>query len=140
MIAVKYDLKLGMLRKNAGYTQSEAAEKLGISRSALAAYEKDSDNMPLSVLIKMSELYDFDIYSMTGIKEEGIVCDVHIYYYIKAHAMYTARHSCINKDEYNARLEEFVYASIKEYSMFNTAELLREFEKDKEQGIFKKLI
>lgn len=134
---MEYNLKLGMLRKNAGYTQSQAAEKLGISKSALASYEKDSDKLPLSVFIKMAELYDFDVYTIAGVKENEFEMDVPMYYNIKAHAKYQARHICLNDDEYKTKLEQLIYKAIKEDKFFNKAKLLMEFEKDKEKGILR---
>lgn len=133
---MKYDLKLGKLRQAAGYTQAQASEKLGISKSALALYEKNPDNMPLSIFIKMADLYDFDVATVAGVKEESFERDISMYYFIKAHAKYIARRVCINEELYKEHLEQFIYKAIKADNLLNKALMLSEFEKDKEKGIF----
>lgn len=134
---MKYDLKLAMLRMHAGLTQEEAAAKLGISRSALIRYENGYEDIPISVLIKMTALYDFDIAAVSGIKEPqpgtGFKYDVPQYYVLKAHVMYEAKHSWLIGDD-PENLEKLIYRAIKDDMYYNKALLLTEFEKDKANG------
>lgn len=54
-------LKLSAARNNAGLTQKEAAEKLGISYQTLSQYERNPSGVKLGMLQKMSELYGIPI-------------------------------------------------------------------------------
>ena len=44
-------------RVNAGLTQKEAAERLGIAYQTLSSYEKNNESIRLEVLEKMCSLY-----------------------------------------------------------------------------------
>lgn len=50
-------LSLNACRLNAGLTLREAAKVLGISYQTLQKYEKDSSDIPVSLLNRLSELY-----------------------------------------------------------------------------------
>lgn len=50
-------LSLKSIRINAGFTRSEAADLLEIHDQTLGKYEKDSTNIPMSLLEKLSHLY-----------------------------------------------------------------------------------
>lgn len=50
-------LSLSACRSNSGLTLREAAKLIGISYQTLQKYEKDSSNIPVSLLNKLSELY-----------------------------------------------------------------------------------
>ena len=69
--------KLALLRKKAGLKQAEAADILGISRSTLSLYENDRERVPVSVFVKMADLYDFDVYEVLGVNDpsEGTFTD-----------------------------------------------------------------
>lgn len=54
-------ITLKAARVNAGLTQQEAAEKLGISYQTLSRYEGESGNVRQEMLKKMSELYKIPI-------------------------------------------------------------------------------
>lgn len=54
-------ITLKAARVNAGLTQQEAAEKLGISYQTLSRYEGESGNVRQEMLKKMSELYEIPI-------------------------------------------------------------------------------
>ena len=54
-------ITLKAARVNAGLTQQEAAEKLGISYQTLSRYEGESGSVRQDMLKKMSELYDMPI-------------------------------------------------------------------------------
>lgn len=68
MILLKIGAITADLRRKSGFTQAEAADKLGVSRTMLSQYENGICEIPISVFIKMAELYDFDIYDAFGIK------------------------------------------------------------------------
>ncbi len=50
--------KLAKLRKDAGYTQEELAEKLGVSRQSISKWESDMAYPETEKLIKIGELYN----------------------------------------------------------------------------------
>lgn len=45
-------------RKECGYSQEEASEKLGISRDSISRYENGASRIPVEVLARMSFLYE----------------------------------------------------------------------------------
>lgn len=51
-------LRLIYLRKQKGYTQSEVAEILNISRSSLSRYEKGTRIPNIEIIMQLSLLYD----------------------------------------------------------------------------------
>lgn len=60
-------------RKNAGFSLKEASLRLGISYQTLSKYERDSSNIPLSLLNKMVDLYQVPLdYIFLGKKYELI--------------------------------------------------------------------
>ena len=61
--------KLALFRKRAGLKQAEAADMLGISRSTLSLYENDKEQLPVSIFVKMADLYDFDVYDVLGVND-----------------------------------------------------------------------
>lgn len=50
-------LSLKAARINAGLTSSKAAEEVSVHPQTLLKYEKDSSDIPVSLLHKLSELY-----------------------------------------------------------------------------------
>ena len=54
-------IKLSAARENAGLTQVEAAEKLGIRYQTLSRYENNVGSVRLDMLKKMSELYGIPV-------------------------------------------------------------------------------
>lgn len=54
-------ITLKAARVNAGLTQKEAAELLGVHFLTVAKYEKDSSKIPFSLAEKMSEAYKIPI-------------------------------------------------------------------------------
>ena len=48
-------------RVNAGLTQKEAAEKIGISYQTLSEYEKDESKVNLAMIKKMCSVYGFPL-------------------------------------------------------------------------------
>lgn len=86
---------LAFHRRKKNLTQEEAAKLLNISRNTLIMYEKGKLEVPLTVFIKMSELYEFDVFDIFGVNDSsggnGIEYDANVYYMIKAHAAYVIR-------------------------------------------------
>lgn len=86
-------LKLEQLRRENGYTREEVAELLGISKNTVSNYEGNRTPIPLSVMIKLSRLYDFDVFDVFGVHDPSVIeYDVHIYFCVKAHFEYVIRH------------------------------------------------
>ena len=52
------------LRKKYKYTQTELAEKVGVTKSTIAAYENDSRQPSYEVLIKMADVFNVSIDSL----------------------------------------------------------------------------
>lgn len=48
---------LGAIRKNAGLTLEKASKIVGVHHQTLSKYEKDSSDIPFSLLEKLSNLY-----------------------------------------------------------------------------------
>lgn len=51
------EISLSSARVNAGLTIKEAAKMVGIHHETLSKYEKDSSDIPMSLLNKLSQLY-----------------------------------------------------------------------------------
>ena len=96
-----------MQRKKRGLTIGEAAQKLGISRSSLSAYENDHLEISLLLLIKMTELYDCDIFDLCGVHTgmKGVVLDINPYEILKYHARFVIKSKM--KTERSVGLENF---------------------------------
>ena len=62
-------LKLLQFRKEAGYTQQEVADCIGISRAALAYYEKGERGLDVETLYKLCSIYNVSIDYLFGLKE-----------------------------------------------------------------------
>lgn len=56
---IQFSLK--SIRTNAGFTMVEAAKEVGIHPQTLSSYEKDSSNISMSLLEKLSNLYQVPI-------------------------------------------------------------------------------
>ena len=54
-------LKLKPIRKSQHKTLSEVSTEIGISRNTLSKYERNADNMPVSVFIRLMEYYGVDM-------------------------------------------------------------------------------
>ncbi|WP_056952274.1 helix-turn-helix transcriptional regulator [Lacticaseibacillus nasuensis] len=54
---MKIQITLEAARRNAGYTQKEAAGILGVHYQTLAAWEQDSSNVPYAEMVKIQGLY-----------------------------------------------------------------------------------
>lgn len=60
--------RLARLRKEAGYTQQQLAEKLGISRRMLAYYEGQSQRPPAALLPRIAEVLSVPIDVLFGVQ------------------------------------------------------------------------
>lgn len=54
------------LRKKAGFTQEQLAEKIGVSRQAIANWEKGENTPDISKCIALADLYDVSIDTLVG--------------------------------------------------------------------------
>lgn len=54
-------LSLKAARVNAGYTQKQVANIIGINYQTLGKYEKDSSNISLKILNELITLYNVDV-------------------------------------------------------------------------------
>lgn len=93
---------LALLRKQNNMTQEEVAQKLGISRNILAAYESGKAKIPLSVFIYLSDLYNCDVFSVLGVYAPFIEYDIPETELIKAHARYRVRTEWQKDNAYGA--------------------------------------
>ena len=55
------------LREDADLTQTKLAQKLGMSQTGYSKYETGENDIPTSILIQLSELYNVSIDYMLGI-------------------------------------------------------------------------
>lgn len=70
---MKIQMTLEAARRNAGYTQKEAAGILGVHYQTLAAWEQDSSNMPYAEMVKIQQLYHIPTeFIFFGIRNEFI--------------------------------------------------------------------
>lgn len=61
---------LRALRKQAGMTQPELAEKLGVSRSAVSMYECGTREPNFTTLEALSDIFNVDMNTLTGTAPE----------------------------------------------------------------------
>ena len=102
-------LQLKLLRKQHRYTQEEAAKILGISVRSISNYENNKTPLPISVMIKMAALYDFDVFTVFGVHDSSLVYDVPVYYYFKVHFEYVVRRERDNDIRFGNVLPEEYY-------------------------------
>ncbi len=69
--------RLRRLRTTLGLTQTRMAEDMGISTSYLNLMERNQRAMSAKVLVRMAELYDFNIAEFTGQGDAHIVAEVY---------------------------------------------------------------
>ena len=63
------------LRNRARFTQTELAERLGVTKSTIAAYENDSRQPSYEVLIKMGQVFSVSIDSIL-LDRQGVVLEI----------------------------------------------------------------
>ena len=69
--------RITRFRKTLGVTQARMAEDLGISTSYLNLMERNQRALSAKVLLKMAEIYDFDIAGFTGAGDAHLVAEVY---------------------------------------------------------------
>lgn len=69
-MAIRYD-NLKMFRKKSGYTQEEIAEKLGVTRQAVAKWERGETSPDVEYCIMLAELY--------GTSVDALLCSSYIH-------------------------------------------------------------
>ncbi len=68
-MAIRYD-NLRIFRKKGGFTQEEIAEKLGVTRQAVAKWERGETSPDVESCIKLAELY--------GTSVDALLCNSYI--------------------------------------------------------------
>ena len=68
-MAIRYD-NLRIFRKKSGFTQEEIAEKLGVTRQAVAKWERGETSPDVEFCIKLAELY--------GTSVDALLCSSYI--------------------------------------------------------------
>ena len=69
--------RLSRFRKTLGLTQARMAEDLGISTSYINLMERNQRALSAKVLLKMAEIYDFDIADFTGAGDAHLVAEIY---------------------------------------------------------------
>lgn len=67
--------KIKELRIKSRFTQSELAERLGVTKSSIASYENDSRQPSYEVLIKISQVFNVSVDSLL-LNRSGITLDI----------------------------------------------------------------
>ena len=69
--------RLRRFRQTLGLTQARMAEDLSISTSYLNLMERNQRALSAKVLLKMAEVYDFDISNFTGAGDAHLVAEIY---------------------------------------------------------------
>ncbi|MEP1230503.1 MAG: helix-turn-helix transcriptional regulator, partial [Litorimonas sp.] len=69
--------RLRRFRQTLGLTQARMAEDLGISTSYLNLMEHNQRALSAKVLLRMAEIYDFDIAGLTGTGDTHLIAEVY---------------------------------------------------------------
>ncbi|RKQ71993.1 Xre family transcriptional regulator [Litorimonas taeanensis] len=69
--------RLRRFRQTLGLTQARMAEDLGISTSYLNLMERNQRALSAKVLLRMAEIYDFDMASFTGAGDAHLIAEVY---------------------------------------------------------------
>lgn len=97
---IKSGTKLEMLRRENKMTQEAVAEYLGISRNTLAAYESGKSKIPLSVFIRLADLYKCNVFDVLGVYAPYIEFDIPEIELVKAQAKYRVMEEKRKDDAY----------------------------------------
>ena len=65
--------KLSLLRRQAGMTQAELAERLGISKSSVSMYERGNREPEFDLLQAMADLFGVSAGVLLGREDESLV-------------------------------------------------------------------
>lgn len=63
--------RLKMARVRKGWSQTEVAEKIGVSFSSLSGYERNYRKPPTETLAHLADLYEVSISWLLGLKQNG---------------------------------------------------------------------
>lgn len=66
-----FGVRLAELRKNAGYTQQELADEIGVSRRVIGYYESESQHPPANLLVELSNTLNISADELLGIKQSS---------------------------------------------------------------------
>ena len=80
--------RLEIIRRERKLTQQEVADYIGVSRNTLAAYESGKSKIPLSVFVRLADLYKCDVFDVFGVHASNIEFDIPEIELIKAQAKY----------------------------------------------------
>ena len=105
--------RLEIIRREKKMTQQEVADYLGISRNTLAAYESGKSKIPLSVFIRLADLYKCDVFDVFGVHAQNVEFDIPEIEIVKAQAKYKVLaekakddafgENCFSKEYYEMR-------------------------------------
>ena len=96
---MKYGRRFKYYRQKCGLTQSEAACKIGIKGYQLGNYETDRSEPSLSILVKMSDLYNVSVDNLLGVRKK---------YNINVDTEIDNAYSKIDLDEFKSALDDFI--------------------------------
>lgn len=64
--------RIKAVRLQEGLTQTELGNILNVEKSAISHYENAERNIPVDIIIKISEYFDIDTNYLLGLNNEGI--------------------------------------------------------------------
>ncbi len=73
---VYFGERLKQLRIEAGYSQLDLAQVLGLSRSAICYYEKSRRNPSTEIIVKISEFFNIPVDSLLELDDKRMMLDV----------------------------------------------------------------
>ena len=113
---MSYGERLRYFRKKSHLTIGEAAKLINISEKSLSMYELDKQKLPISVFIKLSKLYGFDVYDVFRVHAPSeLEEDIPAYNIITAHCDYIiSKRIKADKEFGNEFSEEFYDQEYKE--------------------------
>lgn len=69
---MKLGAKLKKLRKNAGLSQAEIAQKLGVSRQAISNWETNRKGLSLERAVSITETFEITPNDLLEVKKEAV--------------------------------------------------------------------
>ena len=78
----KFSETLSALRRQAGLTQAELAERLGISKSAVSMYERGRREPELELLQAMADVFQVSVSALLGREETAVNADPELTEYL----------------------------------------------------------
>ena len=65
-------MRIAQLRKDRGMTQSELAERLGVSQPVVSDYENDVIRLPADVVVQLAAVFAVSADEILGLKSEAL--------------------------------------------------------------------